>query len=472
MKIKSFLPLYALLLFIPLTITAQSYNIDVSIGGCSDSTLILGYYFNNKMLVKDTTYINNDGTYTFSGEDKLDEGIYIVYLQNQSYFDVLIGQDQIFSINTKKNDLLNQMTIKGAQESSDFLAYQQFLVSKQKEAVQLQEQIKAAADAKKKEELQEEIKALSFEVKNKYKDIVKVHPNSFVSIFLNATQDIEVPQMKAPENSSNPDSVVQRLRYNYYKAHYFDNLKMDDPRLLRTPIFTSKLDNYFQKVLIQIPDTIIKEAHRVIAMANANYEMEKYLIQHLFNMANESKIMGMDAVMVDLGEVYYLSGRADWVDDEFLSKLRERVDKIKPNIIGHAAADFKMQSYTEEYFKLSEIRANITILVFWEPECGHCEKEIPKLNEDVWRKYKDQDIKIVAVYTQIDQDSWIEFIHNHELDEWIHLYDPYNQSNFRNNYDIYSTPVIYILDKDKNILAKRIGAEQIPGFLDHHFKIN
>ncbi len=450
---------------------AQGHNITIDINNYSDSTLILGYYFNKKMLVKDTTYVGPKGNYTFKGKDKLEEGLYIVYLEDRTYFDLLIGEDQQFKLNTSKEDLLHNMSIVGCDESADFLNYQKYLVNKQHEATPIQEQLKTATDAAAKEKLQQQISELSASVKTKYEQMVHKHKGSFLDIFLTATQEIEVPQMQAPQGISNPDSAIQRMRYDYYKAHYFDNLKMDDPRILRTPLFTAKLDNYFSNVLLQIPDTIIKESHRVIAMANGNYEMEKYLIQHLFNRANESKIMGMDAVLVSLGEAYYLSGRADWVDDEFLKNLQERVDKIRPNILGSTAADFKMQSYTDEFYRLSEIRADITILVFWEPDCGHCEKEIPKLYEEVWQKYGNQDIKIVAVYTQWEKEPWVEFINEHQLVEWIHLYDPYNRSNFRNNYDIYSTPVIYILDKDKKILAKRIGSEQIPGFLDHHFNL-
>ncbi len=465
---------FILILFISFGVfaNAQSHKIDIDIKNINDSSLILGYYFNKKIFVKDTTYINAKGTYSFEGDEALDEGLYVVYLEDKSYFDLLITKDQSFSVTTSKEDMLQKMRITGSDESAAFLDYQQYLVSKQQEAIKIQEQLKTETDADKKQALQSKFSALTSDVKGKYNDLITKHPNSLLAIFLKATQEVNVPQMTAPEGSSNPDSAVQRMRYDYYKAHYFDNFKMDDPRLLRSPFFTKKLDTYFSNVLLQIPDTIIKESHRVIAMANGNYEMEKYLIQHLFNMANESKIMGMDAVMVNLGETYYLSGHADWVNEEFIKSLNERVTKLKPNLLGNTAPDFKMQSYNEEFFRLSEINAELTILVFWEPECGHCGKEIPKLNEDVWKKYADQSIQIVAVYTQWEKEPWVEFIHEHELGEWIHLYDPYNRSNFRNNYDIYSTPVIYILDKDKKILAKRIGVDQISGFLDHHFKLN
>ena len=47
------------------------------------------------------------------------------------------------------------------------------------------------------------------------------------------------------------------------------------------------------------------------------------------------------------------------------------------------------------------------------------------------------------------------------LNEFIHVYDPVHLNNLKERFDIYSTPVIYILDKDKKIKAKRLGAEQV-----------
>ena len=39
--------------------------------------------------------------------------------------------------------------------------------------------------------------------------------------------------------------------------------------------------------------------------------------------------------------------------------------------------------------------------------------------------------------------------------------NPVATSNWREQYDIHSTPVIYLLNKDKEIIAKRINDKQI-----------
>ena len=75
------------------------------------------------------------------------------------------------------------------------------------------------------------------------------------------------------------------------------------------------------------------------------------------------------------------------------------------------------------------------------------------------------------MYTQVKEyDEWIQFIEENAIDDWINAYDPYGWSKFRDKYDIYSTPTIYILDKDKKIIAKRLDVEKIQEFIEGYEK--
>jgi len=464
--------LLTLLVITPAITFSQGYSIRTTIHGIRDTSLILGYYFNKQMFVKDTIQVDENGTGTFAGEEPLDGGIYIVYLPDKSYFDLLISDDQDFSLETTAGDLVKSQKISGSSESGNFLQYQRFLNVKQEEAKTVQEKLKdLEKDSPEYNKVIEELRAIKKEVDDKMELTIEQNSGTFLANFLRSTKDVEVPDFDLPENSANKDSVFQVKRYNYYVTHYFDNIDLNDDRLLRTPVFTSRLERYFTKLLVQHPDTLYRKANYVIGKSE-NDKVRRYLIQYLFNMANESKVMGMDAMVVNLAERYYLSGEAEWADSTFLSKLQERVSKLKPNLIGKKAPDLKLQSIDGQIFKLSEVRAPITILVFWEPSCGHCKTEIPKLKTLVWDKYQKDGIKIFAVYTQVEQTEWKEFIEKHDLYEWMNVYDPYQRSNFRNLYDIYSTPTIFVLDKDKMIIGKRIGAEQLPGFIDYQLKNN
>ena len=109
------------------------------------------------------------------------------------------------------------------------------------------------------------------------------------------------------------------------------------------------------------------------------------------------------------------------------------------------------------------------VLFFYEPGCGHCKKATPKLKQ-LADKYWEKGVEVLGVYTQFKKEEWLEFIKEQGLENWINAWDPYNQSHFRTNYDVRSTPSIYLLDKNKNIIGKRIDVETLEQMLDDEFK--
>jgi thiol-disulfide isomerase/thioredoxin len=113
------------------------------------------------------------------------------------------------------------------------------------------------------------------------------------------------------------------------------------------------------------------------------------------------------------------------------------------------------------YVKLHDVKADYTILIFWDVDCGHCQKEIPVLKEVYDELLKEKkDVKVYSVYTLYDSEKYKKYIAEHNLN-FINLYDGAHINNIVEKYDVYSTPVIYILDKNKRIKAKRIGVDQI-----------
>jgi methyl coenzyme M reductase alpha subunit len=57
------------------------------------------------------------------------------------------------------------------------------------------------------------------------------------------------------------------------------------------------------------------------------------------------------------------------------------------------------------------------------------------------------------------------------MDVFFNAVDPYHRSRYKTVYDIRTTPQIFVLDTDKKILSKRIGAEQLPEVIDHILKV-
>jgi len=174
----------------------------------------------------------------------------------------------------------------------------------------------------------------------------------------------------------------------------------------------------------------------------------------------------MDEVFVYLVENYYQKGEAYWLDNDGLEKYYERARKIAPNLIGNVAPEIKMVDKNNVEQRLSAVKAKYTIVVFWDPGCGHCQKEIPLLDSVYKAALKAKGVKIYAVKTEGDEKKWEEFINKNGMNDWINVYDPEHQSDFRSKYDIYSTPVIYLLDEKKIIKGKRIDHTNLVPLID------
>jgi len=188
----------------------------------------------------------------------------------------------------------------------------------------------------------------------------------------------------------------------------------------------------------------------------------------LMNRYATSEIMGQDAVVVHLADKIYLSGNAPWASQEYLADLRKRVERLRPNLIGMKAPELLMSSFAGQYVSLYDVRADFTIIYFWEPDCGHCKEATPML-KDYFEKNRSSGIEVFAVCTQQDHDKWEKYIVDHSL-SWINGWDPQRLSRFDYLYNVEATPLIYILDRDKKIIAKRLAVEDIPSFIEAYRK--
>lgn len=445
---------------------SQSYKIDVKIDDLKNEDIYLGYYYGDKTYVKDTIKLDAKGQGTFKGDSLLDQGLYIIVLPSKNYFDVLVGEDQEFSMETSTDDLIKNLKIKGSTENTAFKEFQQYMIDKQTESNKIQNKLKALDEKSDSSKvLKDELNELSVEIKNYWNKTISENENDLLGIIIKAMKNPEIPEIKVSDDIENKDSVRWFHSYNYNRQHYFDNIDFSDKRFLRTPIFHNKLDTYFTKVLIQDPDTLNHYIDIVATQAEADEEMFQYIIRYFFNTFQNSNIMGMDKVLVHIADQYYLTDKVDWLDAENAKKLREHVAKLRFNLIGNVAQDLKMETINEEYAQLRDIKAKFTLVYFWEPNCGHCKKVTPEISK-LYHEYNRDEFEVFAVYTQTDKAEWAEYIHKKGFEDWINVWDPYNLTNFRFFYNIYSTPTIFLLDENKKIIAKRISHETLRNILE------
>jgi peroxiredoxin len=449
-------------LFFTLSIIAGTpetpYEIKVKFKSLKNQECYLGFEFGTQKYVTDTTQIDDKGVAVFKGDKALDGGIYLIITKKKDFFEFILTESKVY-LETDTGDFIKNTKVIVSDENKVFFAYLNFMQDNYTQKLDIEKNLKGykePVDSLKIKPLKLKLNQLDTASKYYRKDLAKNYPNSF---FVKILKSLDEP-LAREKMTNESDSVYSLYIYNFYQWHFFDNVDFSDKRLLRTPVLENKMDKYLDKLTYRNPDSVKYAAARVIEKSRANDEVFKYVLPRVFNKYASSKYMGQDAIFVYLAEKYYLNGLAYWTDSSQLSKIYDRVVKVKNNLIGLKAPELIMKDTNDKYVSLNQMKSVYTVLIFWDASCGHCKKEVPRLKQ-IYDSIGNRDsFDVFAVYIGTDIKEWKNFIKEHKL-TWVNASDVHNYSNFRMLYDIYSTPVVYILDDKKLIQAKRIAVDQI-----------
>jgi thiol-disulfide isomerase/thioredoxin len=444
----------------------QGYKINIVIKGEKyKEALIAVHYGANKYSI-DTARINEKGKAEFSGQKPLAPGMYLIAVNGNQICDFLISDtvNQQFTISATKDKYLETLSFKGSPENEAFSQYSQFLMNRQKKEKELND--KAKGDEQTMKLLDAEFNALTTQTNEKVEEIKAKFPNSLLVPIAVAMNPLHPERSEIAEV---PDSAKRRYLYDFYKKHFWDNLTLTDKRMQYTPILIPTVDNYFSSMVLQVPDSIIAAVDIVLTKAASDTAMMRFLAGHLFNRYYSSKIMGMESVVVYIIDNYYLTGKVDAKDEKFIKSVTEYADKNRETLIGKTGKNLKMETIGGGAESLYDIDSPYTIVYFFESNCGHCQQETPKVYK-VFQEFKDRGVAGVCFYTRSNKTEWLEYVSKNNLTDWINVWDPSDKNDFRWAYSVYTVPQLYLLDKDKKIIGRRLDSAALSQMLNHFIK--
>ncbi len=446
----------------------KGYEIIIEVDNFKEDHAFLANYYGDKPYIKDSIGVTN-GKIIFKGEEALDGGIYLAVLPPDNLFiQFFVSEgEQHFKMTANAANLAGSVVVDGSLDNKLFYDYMNFLSGQLDKKTAIEAKKEAAADDKKKlDAITEEFKQLDQEVKTYHNDILKKHPKTLTAAFIANRIDVEIPDFEGT------DEEKREKQWQYVKEHYFDMLDMGDPRLVRAPFLYQKIDHYIKKLTVQHPDSLAKSIDKILTLVKPADETFKYYLVHFLNMFAKSKIVGMDAVYVHIVDNYYAKGLASWTDEKQLKKIIKNANTLRPILIGKTAPNIEVEKQDKSKISLHDIDNELTILFFWSPDCGHCKKAMPHMVE-FYKNYKSKDVEVFGICTEVQdkcEKCW-PAIEEKNMGDWINTTDPFLKSRYKVIYDIRTTPQIFILDKDKKIISKRIGAEQVKDVVDEYFQI-
>ena len=445
----------------------NAYQIDVELKPYKNAQIYLGYYYGDVRALADSATLDAQSKARFTGNNALPGGIYfVVSPAKQILFELLIDKDQQFSVSADTNNLPASVKFTGSPENRQFQEYSAFTGTMGKKIGELNQQLSMVKSRQDSAGITAQIRTYTTSLQKFRDSIVKKYPNSFLTTLFGAMEEPKIPPASQQPGGRYDSNFV----YRYYKEHYWDDMSYTDDRMVRTPFFKMRLEKYFNDLVSPNPDSLIKEIDHMLLYSRAAKEMYKFLMVHFVQKYINPQYMGQDAVFVHLFEKYINAGKADFFTPQYKEFAAKRAYSLMANLIGQQAPKLDMVDTTGKPLPLYNVQGEFTVICFWDPTCSHCKEVVPKVDSIYRAKWKNENVAVYGVKTDGTKEEWLKFISDHKLAGWKHVYPTPGKDEaeikegrpgYKQLYDVYQTPMLYLLDKDKRIIAKKLTYLQI-----------
>lgn len=440
---------------------SNGYDIRVDIRNAADTALQLCHYYGKPSMVTIDTVINakpgQNLSVHFHSTKKITGGLYLLKFKNKSaQFDFILNNGDNLKVAFDFNNPVESAVVSGSPLCLDYLAYQQFVQPYNQKYMKLEEDRKKIRSKQDSIEIANRNKQYIREVEDYRQAFCKQHPNHLMTKMFKAAAYTEMP----------PDIQRDETKSRaFIRRHVWDGFDFTEERLALTPFVEAKLAAYLSSVP-QIADTINAVTDELLnRMANAR-ELYKLTVDWLVKTQENVKVNFGDDCFIYVVEKYYLNNRADWINDSTRNSYLQKLSLLSRNVIGAQAPDFELKNLQDVNVALNTIypKHQYTLLMFWSPTCNHCTDELPKLDSAVASLKRD--IQVVGIDAHHEGAEWKKWIADHKLlANWIHLNDPDKRSGYVSDYSVYTTPVLYLLDRKGKIIGKRITHDNLKEML-------
>jgi thiol-disulfide isomerase/thioredoxin len=429
-----------------------------------NKSFYLASHFGKYQTLLDSVNADSDGKLIFKNKKKYVSGIYML-LNNSKEIEFEFLMDDVQQFKIEPNIVTPSKTkIYNSQQNIDFRDFTIFLESKRSQLELLQESIKTTENPKDKFEFQNKIKSVENEIEN-YKQNYRLSHSNTLALLFKLTQPIDdfSSLAKNQKLTTKKDSIL------YLKNNYFEGIDFKDSRLLRNPFLEQKLSNYFD---VFVPNTVNSITEEIIKLLDDAISTEsetfKYMSLRFMDLYITPKQMGFDRIFLNLYDTYFKNQTYEWLPLAQKELFDSKARLLENNQIGSKAKELFMNSIDNKRRYLYDLSAEYIVLVFWDPTCGHCQTEIPRINrlhKNEWKNFNHL-IYAVNINTEV-KTEWEKFISTHHLNSWNHLSPAsevsgnYSQMDvdYQTLYNIEQTPVFYLLDKNKIIIGKDIDPQ-------------
>jgi peroxiredoxin len=433
----------------------ESPNIRITLTGVPlEGTLLIGQFGEQQYKAGEGAIDGN--SVIFQQDEPFKSGHYYAYFTDGSALQMLVDEDQTFSLFGSKGGPISEIRVEGSIDNQVFYEMLSFEASLSddfrtvtQKLGQLQEGTpEYAATEAERAVLVDSREAFQEERFNKY-------PDALFTAFKRAGRNPRLREIRLADGSLDGEAQVDGFREDFWNGVNFADI-----RLLNTPVIFNKLKRYITELTPQNASAIIKSADMLLEKALPHPEYYKLMANWITLQYEPGKTTVMDgaAIHVHMIQNYFTKERAFWSDSMTVYGLQQRADQMAYSLVGQQGPDLSVPGIDGTPKRLYDLKKPYIAVFMFNPDCEHCIEETPKLVQAYEGLKNDLDIYAIALDTEADK--WKAFVQQYGLGEFTNVYDPTNRSIFKTYY-VDNTPELYLLGPDRKIVSKNLKVGQL-----------
>ncbi len=446
--------LTSLFLFLFFQASVAQHNIEGTFSGYLHKNLILLEYFGDKHRFIDSTSTDGNGWFSFELNENTASGLYSLAIGKTPLFNVIYNQEDV----TLRFDL-NQYSMPEFIFSAENLIYYDYLFNTEKYKHKTDILIDILQYYPENDSFYAYSQQHFYNVQlahREYTDrILADYPGTFVSHIIRSDRPVMMPE-----------NFNWEQYHSFNQIHFLDEVDFSDTVLINTNILSGKAIDYMgfysmsnsnkelqEQFFIQAVDTILLKAME-------NGKVYNFLMQYLIE---GFEMYGFDKVISHIAATYEPANTC--INEDRKSELQKRVENLREMAVGNTAPQIEIQGLNGGITTLESIEKEYTVVLFWASWCPHCNAMIPEI-KDIYNDDSFPDFEVLAISLDTNATDYSDALFFHNT-SWM------NYSDFKGwdskaaiDYNIYATPTMFLLNRNRKILDRPVSANDLRNALN------
>jgi peroxiredoxin len=284
--------------------------------------------------------------------------------------------------------------------------------------------------------------------RNRFMDSLSaVHPDLYATRIMNA--------FRAPVV---PGNMSHTRRIDTLKEIFFEKAALDDPALLGAPVYTYRIVDYLSLYRVDTLSQADQEAafmeavDQIMLHTGPDPGLHSFVVEF---MLEGFEMLGMESVQVHLAD-HYLD---ESCGSDVAELVASRMEGYRKMALGSTVPDFEVRDLKGRVHRLSDLGNPYVLVMFWASTCEHCRGMIPELRR-WYLEENSKDLEVVAISIDSLESACRDYAETAEM-PWITAHAMLGwHSSLADDYHVYATPAMFLLDEKRTILSRPIHFRQ------------